>query len=230
MDTAVPLDLEAPRPRRIRRLGWAALVFVLAVLGFLRYIGVIGGNLREVVPGQLFRSAQLSAARLGAVIDADQIRTVINLRNGSPTRADAVAEREECSHRGVAYVSIPMSAVVLPPPERLTQLLDTFDHASFPVLFHCEGGSDRSGLTGTIYLNVYQHVPLDEAEARQLTWRYAHFSWGQAHAMDDFFDLYRKTAGGLSLRQWIETRYPALYAGRDATPATPSSGATAAAR
>ena len=34
--------------------------------------------------------------------------------------------------------------------------------------------------------------------------------------MDDFFDLYRKTGNGLSLRDWILQKYPALY---DALPA-----------
>ena len=30
--------------------------------------------------------------------------------------------------------------------------------------------------------------------------------------MDEFFDLYRQNGNGLGLREWITTRYPALYA------------------
>jgi hypothetical protein len=114
-------------------------------------------------------------------------------------------------------VDVGLSATHLPPPSQLDLLLAAFDRARYPLLFHCQAGADRSGLVGTIYLNVYRHVPLDRAEASQLTWRYGHIRWGRAHPMDDFFRLYRATGGGLSLRDWIATRYPALY--REDSPA-----------
>ena len=108
-------------------------------------------------------------------------------------------------------MDVALSAVKYPPPPDLIKILDTFDHAPYPILFHCRGGADRSGLAGTIYLNLYKNVPLDEAQHRQLTWRYGHIAFAQAHPMDDFFTLYRKTGNGLNLRDWIVTRYPALY-------------------
>jgi hypothetical protein len=72
-------------------------------------------------------------------------------------------------------------------------------------------GADRTGLVATLYMNVYQHEPLQEAESQQLTWHYGHFSFGEAHPMDDFFRLYTRTGRGMDLRTWIKTRYPALY-------------------
>ena len=108
---------------------------------------------------------------------------------------------------------MPLRATSLPPPERITELLRALDKADYPVLIHCQGGADRTGLASTLYLNVYRNVPLDEAERKELTWRYGHFSRGEAHPMDDFFDLYRKTGHGLSLRDWAETIYPSVYAG-----------------
>ncbi len=175
---------------------------------FLWHVGVLGGNVRTVVPGRLYRSAQLKGSALGDLIDAERIKTVVNLRGGF---AEDATELETCRRRSVTHVDIPLSASALPPPERLEKLLDTFDHAQYPVLFHCQGGADRSGLAGTLYLALYEHVPLDEAEARQLTWRYGHVKWGAAHAMDDFFDLYRRTSKGLDLRSWIRTVYPVVY-------------------
>ncbi|HEU4753192.1 MAG TPA: hypothetical protein VFU47_08785, partial [Armatimonadota bacterium] len=70
---------------------------------------------------------------------------------------------------------------------------------------------DRSGLAATLYLNIYQGLPLDQAQRQGLTWRYGHFTY-QAGALDRFFDLYRQQGEGLGLREWIETRYPAIYA------------------
>ncbi len=196
---------------------------LVCILVFLWYIGFLGGNVRAVVPGKVYRSAQLTDGLLDEVLRSDHIHTVINLRGGSMQDPWYRSEVQECRNLGVAHVDVPMSAIHLPPPDSLNALLSTFDHASFPVLFHCQGGADRSGLTGTIYLDVYQHVPLDSAEERQLTWRYGHFSWSRTGAMDRFFDLYRKTNQGLDLRDWILGRYPALYAALPASEQTPPS-------
>ena len=81
------------------------------------------------------------------------------------------------------------------------------------MLYHCKAGSDRTGLVSTIYLNTYQHLPIERAYAQGLTWRYGHFSFGETHAMDDFIHLYESTSQGEPLRQWTVDRYPALYAG-----------------
>jgi protein tyrosine phosphatase (PTP) superfamily phosphohydrolase (DUF442 family) len=195
-----------------RRLLVTLTVMVVCLLLLLWYVGVFGGNLRTVVAGRVYRSAQLTGRNLDTVLDSYGIRTVINLRGGGAQDGWYRSETASCAQRGVDHVDLSISAVRLPPPDELRKLLETFDKARYPVLFHCRGGSDRSGLAGTLYLHLYQGVPLDQAEARQLTWRYGHLSWGQAHPMNDFFDLYRQTSGGLGMREWILTRYPALYA------------------
>jgi len=213
------------RKRRWNRLALRALAALfLCLLLLLWYMGQFDGNVRAVVPGRVYRSAQLTGGSfqamtarwagnsLDSVLGSDRIRTVINLRGGSKADDWYRAERAICARRGITYIDVPFSAVRMPPPAQLDRLLAAFDSAAYPILFHCRGGADRSGLAGVLYLHLYQNVPLDEAEARQLTWRYGHLSWGQARAMDRFFDLYRQTNRGLDLRQWIETAYPTLYA------------------
>jgi protein tyrosine/serine phosphatase len=185
---------------------------VALVLLFLWYIGVFGGNVRTVQPGQVYRSAQLTGRNLDDVLKEDHIQTVINLRGGSVSDAWYRSEVASCKQFGAQHVDIDMSARLLPAPSRLDALLQTFDHARYPILYHCQSGADRSGLVGTLYLDVYQHVPLQEAEKEQLTWRYGHFSFGQTHAMNDFYTLYDQTNSGLDLRDWILKRYPAIYA------------------
>lgn len=188
-------------------------VIVAVVLLFLWYLGVFGGNVHVVSPGKVYRSAQLTGHNLDDVLQQDHIQTVINLRGGSVHDAWYRSEIASCRRYGADHVDVDMSAHLMPAPSRLTELLNTFDHARYPVLFHCQSGSDRSGLVGTLYLDIYQHEPLDRAETEQLTWRYGHFSFGQTHAMNDFLNLYRATGGGMPLRDWIVTRYPSLYAG-----------------
>jgi hypothetical protein len=213
------------RRRRLRRrIALAVVVFFLAVFLLLCYVGVFGGNVRTVVPGRVYRSGQLtgngiqplSAEWIGNSLDnvlrSRHIRTVINLRGGSEQDDWYRAEEADSAKENAAHVDIPMSARFLPPPDRLRELLDTFDHAQYPILIHCSAGSDRTGLASAIYMNLYQHIPLDEAEAGQLTLRYGHVWFGSTHAMNAFFDLYHQTGGGLGLREWILTKYPALYA------------------
>jgi protein tyrosine/serine phosphatase len=110
-----------------------------------------------------------------------------------------------------------MTPTRLPPPETLARLLERFDAGPYPMLVHCEHGIDRSGLAAVVWLVVFDGVPVSEARARELSWRTGHISFGQAHAMSDFFDLYERTADGADLRTWIRDTYPRLYAER-ATP------------
>jgi len=218
-----PADSRIKRTRRLRRTSMALGVLLLLVM-LLWYIGVFGGNVRVVVPGKVYRSAQLTGNsytsdtaalvgdRLDAVLKRYGIRTVINLRGGQPSNDYYREEIADCAQLGVDHVDVSMSATHLPPPESLRLLLDAFDHDPYPVLFHCQGGADRSGLVGTLYLNIYQHTPLDQAEDRQLTARYGHLAFTLTQAMDRFFTLYRQEAHGMDLRTWILKEYPAIYA------------------
>src|SRR5690349_5614435 len=89
MPDAVALHLQR---RRRRRIALAVGVFFLVVFLLLCYVGVFGGNVRTVVPGQVYRSGQLtgngiqplSAQWVGHSLDnvlrSRHIRTVVNLR------------------------------------------------------------------------------------------------------------------------------------------------------
>lgn len=214
---------ERARPKRGKRFLLGSIFVFLLLIALLWWIGVFGGNVRVVVPGRVYRSAQLTGnnytadtARLigddlNDVLRRYHIRTVINLRGGNMTNDYYRQEITDCRRYGAVHVDISMSAHHLPPPQSLRQLLAAFDSLPYPILFHCQGGADRSGLVGALYLNIYQGVPLQEALRRELTWRYGHFAFTAAGRMNDFFALYQRTSHGLSLRDWINTVYPNLY-------------------
>jgi hypothetical protein len=204
----------------LRRMGWLRLLrrvflgacaFLVFVSLALWYIGVFGGNIRVVSPGKVYRSAQLTDSNLRDALKSRKVATVLNLR-GAETADDWYKDEARiCRQLGVDHDDVAFSATRLPPPAELTKLFHDFDAAKYPLILHCMGGSDRAGLASTIFLNVYQGVPLDQAEQRELTWRYGHLSWSKAGRMDDFFNLYRKTARGEGLREWVARSYPALY-------------------
>jgi protein tyrosine/serine phosphatase len=187
-------------------------IFVLGVLLFLWFIGVFGGNIRTVSEGKVYRSAQITGTLLDNFLKEKGIRTVLNLRGGSSHDWWYKAEIDSCTKMSVNHVDAAFSAVRFPPPQVLKKILGVLDHADYPILLHCRGGSDRSGLISTLYLHLYENVSLDEAQARQLTWRFGHLRYGQARSMDEFLDMYRQNSEGMSLRDWILNKYPALYA------------------
>jgi protein tyrosine phosphatase (PTP) superfamily phosphohydrolase (DUF442 family) len=205
------VQLVVYKVRSLKKPTLGAGCLSVLTIGFLWFIGVFGGNLRCVDEGQIYRSAQLSDGNLRTAISERRIRSIINLRgpqgNDPKYRSELAISRE----LGLTHEDVALSATHLPPPQELSSLLRALDTLPHPILVHCLGGADRSGLVSTLYLNVYKHVSLDQAEKQQLTWRYGHFSWFSARPMDEFFDLYRATGHGENLREWISKTYPAIY-------------------
>ena len=210
----------APRPqlplvRTLRRtaivIAGLVILAVLSAAGWLKLNGVFGDNVHVVVPGKLYRSALMSRDGLEGLIASAGIASVVSLRAADESEPGFAAEIALLQARGIELQKIPISAVKLPKPVRLGQLIERFDHGPYPMLVHCEEGADRSGLASVIWLVAYDGRSLEDARATELTWTKGHFAFGQAHAMDDFFDLYTQTARGQALRDWILTTYPGLY-------------------
>lgn len=211
-----------PWKRYLLRCLYIICSVVALIFAFLYYTGMFNGNVRTVQPGELYRSGQLRRLQLKNVLEANYIKSVINLRGYSTTNADLNDERSFCKVMGIKHVDINMSACRLPEPNELQKLIKAFDTLPRPILVHCRAGSDRAGLASTLYMHIYENMPLDKAQSSQLTWRYGHISFGQAHAIDDFFSLYRKNSEGLSIRKWISQKYPSVYLEQKGYEASPS--------
>ena len=167
-------------------VGAAALYFALAVFA--------GPNEHAVLPGRVYRSAQLSGGKLARVIESKGVRTVLNLRGpgaglASPRNrwyADEVTATHAAS---VSQFDVSLSASSLPSPAELRRVLDVLDHAEGPILVHCKQGADRTGLVSAIARLLYSGDTV--AQARQELWPvYGHFPAGRTRAMDDFLDRY----------------------------------------
>jgi protein tyrosine/serine phosphatase len=205
--------MKSPQNRRwvTRRSAGVSLVLIAAVvLSFLWYIGVLDSNFRVVTPGRFYRSGQMNAQELGETIREYKIRTVINLK-GSSKKDWYFAEKQAAEAGRVRYVDVDLNPWKLPPPKELATLVQTYQNGPYPILVHCQAGSDRAGLASTLYRILIERAPLETAWKEQLAWRYGHFSFGKARAMDKFFELYGQSGKGKDLARWIRENYPEDY-------------------
>ncbi len=189
-----------------------------ALLGVSLYVlrMYTGTNQHVVLPGRVYRSAQPSGPQLAAMIRADGIRTVLNLRGTAqpvnlPRAGWYRAEAEATHAAGVSLEDVTLSAFLLPPPAELRRAIEVLDHAEAPILIHCKQGADRTGLVSAVALLLYSDATLSAAR-RQLWPTYGHFPVGRTVAMDDFFDRYEAWLAGRPhapalFREWASAVY-----------------------
>ncbi|HKD48761.1 MAG TPA: dual specificity protein phosphatase family protein [Rhizomicrobium sp.] len=170
---------------------WAALALSgLLVLGGM-YLGALRltGNFHTVVPGQLYRSGQPSAAEIANYNKEFGIKTIINLRGSDRGSGWYDAEVAEANRLGMAHLDFPMSArreLTAPEVNRLIALMRA---ARKPILIHCQAGSDRTGLAAALYLVAIANTSERVAE-EQLSIRFGHVSLpiSPEYAMDRTFE------------------------------------------
>ncbi|WP_284758744.1 dual specificity protein phosphatase family protein [Agrobacterium sp. fls2-241-TYG-188a] len=155
---------------------------------FFTYFGLllVSGNFHEVIPGQVYRSSQLSDSQLAQYVKANGIKTIINLRGENERSSWYRHETQTAEKLGVQHIDFGMSARKQLAMARMTQLAQIMRDAPKPILIHCKSGADRTGLASAIYVSRVAGLDEETAE-RQLSIRYGHLGipyLSSAYAMD----------------------------------------------
>ncbi|WP_448953930.1 phosphatase domain-containing protein [Labrys neptuniae] len=184
---------------RLRRfLLVAVLVFMAVVVIGGGYLGVqyLLGNFHSVVAGELYRSAQPTPGQLERYVRQEGIRTVINLRGPNAGTPWYDAEIAKSAELGVTHVNFAMSATRELSGTQAEALVQLLRNAEKPILIHCEGGADRSGLAAALYLAAIKKTSEAEAES-QMSLRFGHFSlpFLRSYAMDNTFENLEPSLG-----------------------------------
>jgi protein tyrosine phosphatase (PTP) superfamily phosphohydrolase (DUF442 family) len=186
--------MDAPPPRRrftrrtLLRLAGAGALFGLSAEA-VRVFALT--NKHTVIPGKVYRSAQLSQDQLARLIAEKKIRTVVNLRGTCPDQDWYLGECRATHAAGICQEDITLSAKRLPPPAEVRRLIEVLDHTDYPILIHCQRGADRTGLVATVAVLLHTNATLSEAR-RQLWPRYGHVDVGRTALMARFFDYYER--------------------------------------
>ena len=157
-------------PNRRELLRWmlggvVALVALGPPVALYRAQYIHAKRFREVDPGKLYRSGQMTAAGFRETIERYDIKTVVNLQHEQPDPLlpehwlgkGQIHESELCKQLGVRYVLLkpdilpPNNTVEMEPPvvEEWLKLLE--DKDNYPILLHCKAGLHRTGRLTAIY-------------------------------------------------------------------------------
>jgi hypothetical protein len=208
---------------RLSRRSWLRLAGGTLLVGFAAEAGrvVLGTNVHKVIPGRVYRSAQMDADDLEEFILEKNIRTVVNLRGTGPTTAWYAAEARVTHDASICQEDITLSAKRLPSPTEVRRLIEVLDGTDYPIVLHCQQGADRTGLAATAVL-LLQTDATPAGARRQLWPRYGHVSAGRTAVIDRFFDYYEAwlVASGHAhtpdrFRHWATNEYcPGAYRAR----------------
>lgn len=197
--------------RGLWRFGYLTVAGVLIAAAWLLCWRVVTHNEEMVVPGQLYRSGQLTDSEMRDEIARDHIRSVINLRGANPRASWYRDELALCDQLRVRHFDVHLSALRLATPVEADRLLLDFQQAPRPILIHCSSGSNRTGFAAALFLIDEEHVPWQQAE-NALTVSFGHFALHPYFRSNEFVQLYGQS-GDPSLRDWTERVYPSVYAG-----------------
>jgi protein tyrosine/serine phosphatase len=179
--------------RRAKRPLFAALVASVLLGGYVAEI-LIHHNFHEVSPGKVYRSSQMSSSVLSDIVQRWGIRTVVNLRGASPDQSWYRQETNVLGNLGVSHEDFALSAGRELGEKEIDSLMEIIRKSPKPILMHCNGGADRSGLISALYLYILEGKNARTA-CGQLTVFYGHvpyLHWRYSIAMDRSFWKYVK--------------------------------------
>ncbi|MEF2072455.1 tyrosine-protein phosphatase [Consotaella aegiceratis] len=186
---------------RIRLSGWrktAARLSLAAAIALGGYLAVLQltGNVHEVLPGRLYRSATLSPERLARLVDDKGIRTIVNLRGEHPDSAWFQEEQRVARMKHVRLVSLSWSASRPLSDSKVQRFFRVVGGLEEPILIHCRSGSDRTGLASALYLARAAGADEETAES-QLSIFYGHVGlpFFPAFPMDQTFERLEPALG-----------------------------------
>jgi protein tyrosine phosphatase (PTP) superfamily phosphohydrolase (DUF442 family) len=162
------------RPSRRVYLLFCLLALALALAG--DFVWKALDNFHEVLPGVLYRSAQLSGPSLDAHARLNGLRTIINLRGPNPAERWYREEIAVSQRDGLIHIDLPIDSL-FPTNEELVKLVHALKTAPRPILVHCQSGIDRTGIASALACLVLDDNSSTEQALEQLSWQYGSMPW-----------------------------------------------------
>ena len=144
-------------------------VVFLAIIALFYYAYL--HNFHAVIPGQVYRSEQLSQTALKKVIEREHFKSVINLRGAHPNLSWYQQEMSAVDDKQIKHYDFALQSKTLPNAQTLQILVIAIATAPRPLLIHCLNGVDRSGIASAIALILNDDRSLSDIK-KQVSYRY----------------------------------------------------------
>lgn len=148
------------------------LLFIIFLLTSFFAYNYFSGNVHTVIPGQIYRSGQLNNKQLLKYTKKYHIKTIINLRGIYRNAHWYQVESQFVKAHNIIYYSPWFKSNRLPPKKSLQHLVYLLETVPKPLMFHCEGGADRSGMAAAISYILFKPNASIAQIKRQDSWIY----------------------------------------------------------
>lgn len=171
-------------------------IFKLLLFPLIAVLVLWGGyllserNFATVEEGVLYRSAQVDEDEIEEYIHKYGVKSILNLRGVST--ADWYSDEVQLSKQlGITHYDLNLSAFDQPNINQMLEMVHILKTAPKPLLVHCWGGADRTGLASALYEYAIQGKTADEAK-KNLSILHGHFPYlgSKTDAMDKAFDQF----------------------------------------
>jgi protein tyrosine/serine phosphatase len=123
----------------------------------------------HIVDDDIWRSAQPSIESI-AVMKRHGLKTIINLRGSEENQ---LWESRICDSLGIQYFHISMDGRDVPDTAHLNNILRIIENQqNQPVMYHCLGGKDRTGIVTAIYRLKNSDISFEEVHKEMLMYGY----------------------------------------------------------
>jgi protein tyrosine/serine phosphatase len=184
--------MKMPFSRRLRIVIAAIVLLMLPPAGYFGVYMPVQGNFHAITAGEAYRSAKLDRSKLEYYIKKYDIKSIVNLIGEDPRKPWYREEIQVSAEHNIRHYDITLSATDEPTVEDTRRLVEIFQTAPRPVLIHCKGGSDRSGLAAAMWKVIVDKEPKSEAR-KQLSILYGHLPLGKTTTLDHFFEEWDPT-------------------------------------
>ncbi len=173
--------------KKILKNSSIVLGLIILIYGLFFADSWIKGNFHIITNNQAYRSRQLDKQLLKYYITKYNIKSIINLR-GEEKGADWYDDEMYVSSiYNVFHYDLDLPMDKMPKDKDMQTLLDIFKTAPRPVLIHCLGGSDRTGLASTLWKILIDKENKCKA-SRHMLFYYGHMPFGKARVLDKWLD------------------------------------------
>ncbi|MDX2438972.1 MAG: tyrosine-protein phosphatase, partial [Desulfobacterales bacterium] len=144
------------------KIAGRCIIAVVIILGIIFSYFYAFGNFHAVVEERVYRSAQLSEKKLQKIIAKKKLKTIINLRGENEGKNWYAMEKKVAEDNDIQHYSFRFVAHRLPNCIQLDALIEALKAAPRPLLIHCKGGADRTGLASALALAIEKDSPLSK--------------------------------------------------------------------